>query len=263
MTASPILGKGGSIDGLEALLRAKVYSVEDKDELEKFVTSPIVNVYYYGSVENGYSSPNLIYTKKLEDIKHQSMLALRTNSHDQSTVRSTKKTLQRLHSNLTFCLENLGLWGALQASYILLKGDHYENTELVEEEESCSDSNLCNKYLHQAASVLASDCPGDGLAADLSSIEVLQEPHFSKKLLRLIGVLSNFRLQPDMKCIIFVNRIVTARSLSYILKHLKFLSSWKSDFLVGVHSGFASRKSTNNLLEKFRSAESVSCDKGR
>ncbi|KAL3629633.1 endoribonuclease Dicer [Castilleja foliolosa] len=255
MTASPKSGKGGSIDGLETLLRAKVYSVEDKDELEKFVTSPKVNIYYYSTTENGCSSPLMIYTRKLEEIKHQSMSALRMNSHDQNILRSTKKLLQKLHCNLMFCLENLGLWGALQASNIFLKGDNYENSELVDEEEGCIDGNLCNKYLHKATSVLASDCGRDGMEADLSFVEVLKEPYFSKKLLRLIGILSNFRLQPNMKCIIFVNRIVTARSLSYILRNLKFLSCWKCGFLVGVHSGLMSRKNTNIILGKFRSGE--------
>lgn len=68
---------------------------------------------------------------------------------------------------------------------------------------------------------------------------------------------SDFRLQQNMKCIIFVNRIVTARSLSYILKQLKHLRQWKSDFLVGVHSGLKSmsRKTTDNIVEKFRSGE--------
>ncbi|KAL3623963.1 endoribonuclease Dicer [Castilleja foliolosa] len=255
MTASPKLGKGGSIDGLEVLLRAKVYTVEDKDELEKFVTSPKVNIYYYSSIENGCSSPLMIYTKKLEEIKHQSMSALRMNSRDQNIIMSTKKQLQKLHCNLIFCLENLGLWGALQASNIFLKGENYENSELVDEEESCIDGNLCNKYLHKATSVLSSDCGEDGMEADLSCVEVLKEPYFSRKLLRLIGILSSFRLQPNMKCIIFVNRIVTARSLSYILRNLKFLSCWKCGFLVGVHSGLMSRKNTNIILGKFRSGE--------
>lgn len=60
-----------------------------------------------------------------------------------------------------------------------------------------------------------------------------------------------------MKCIVFVNRIVTARSLSCILEKLKFLSSWKCGFLVGVHSGLKSmsRKNTNVILDKFRSGE--------
>ncbi|KAL6543544.1 endoribonuclease Dicer [Orobanche hederae] len=255
MTASPKFGKGGSIDGLEVLLRAKVYSVEDKDELEKFITSPKVNIYYYNSIENDCSSPLTICTRKLEEIKQQSMSALRMNSLDQGLQRSTKMLLQRLHCNLMFCLENLGLWGALQASYIFLKGDHYENTELVGKEEGCSDGNLCNKYLHQAISVFSSDCSRDGMAADLSCVEVLKEPYFSRKLLRLIGILSSFRGQPNMKCIIFVNRIVTARSLTYIIRNLKFLSCWKCGFLVGVHSGLMSRKNTDIILGKFRTGE--------
>ncbi|GER33663.1 dicer-like protein 4 [Striga asiatica] len=225
MTASPKLGKGGSIDGLEALLRAKVYSVEDKDELEKFVTSPKVNIYYYSSTGNGCSSPLMSYSRKLEEIKHQSISALRMNSVDQSVVRNTKKSLQKLHCNLMFCLENLGLWGALQASHIFLKGDHYENTGLVDAEESSSDGNQCKNYLHHVTSVLATSC-GEGIKG-----------------------------QPNMKCIVFVNRIVTARSLSNILRNLKFLSCWKCGFLVGVHSGLMSRKNTNIILGKFRSGE--------
>ncbi|KAL6973925.1 endoribonuclease Dicer [Sarracenia purpurea var. burkii] len=96
-----------------------------------------------------------------------------------------------------------------------------------------------------------------GTEADLSSMEVLKEPLFSRKLLRLVEILSTFRLQPNMKCIIFVNRIVSARSLSYILQTLGFLSAWKCDFLVGVHSRVKSmsRKNMNIILEKFRSGE--------
>ncbi|XP_022888734.1 dicer-like protein 4 isoform X2 [Olea europaea var. sylvestris] len=244
MTASPKLGKGGSIDSLEALLHAKIYSVEDKDELEEFVTSPKVNVYYYDSTENGYSCPQNIYARKLEEMKHQCLSALRMDTADRTLLKNTKKLLQRLHSNLIFCLSNLGLWGALQASNIFLKGDHSERSELVEAEGNCSDDDLCDKYLNQAATMFASDCREDGKETDLSSMELLREPFFSRKLKQLIEILSNFR-------------IVTARSLSYILNKLKFISSWRCNFLVGVHSGLKSmsRKNTNIILEKFRSGE--------
>ncbi|KZV28379.1 dicer-like protein 4 [Dorcoceras hygrometricum] len=94
-----------------------------------------------------------------------------------------------------------------------------------------------------------------GTLGDISPVDSSKEPFFSRKLLRLIGILSNFRLQPSMKCIIFVNRIVIARSLTYILQNLKFLSSWKCDFLVGIHSGLVSRKNTDAILQKFHSGE--------
>ncbi|KAA8522907.1 hypothetical protein F0562_009330 [Nyssa sinensis] len=257
MTASPKLGKGASINSLEALLHAKVYSVEDKDELEQFVASPKVKIYSYGPVTNSSSSSHMIYCKKLEEIKHQCVSALSRKADDHSSLKSMKKMLYRLHGNLIFCLENLGLWGALQASRILLGGDRCERKELIEAKGNCGDDSLFDTYLAQAAAVLAYDCMKDGIEVEISCVEVLKEPFFSRKLLRLIGILSTFRLQVNMKCIIFVNRIVTARSLSCILRNLKFLSSWKCGFLVGVHSGLKSmsRKAMNSIIEKFRSGE--------
>ena len=65
------------------------------------------------------------------------------------------------------------------------------------------------------------------------------------------------RLQLSMKCIIFVKRIVIARSLTYILQNLENLASWRCDYLVGVHSGLRSmsRKNMKAILEKFQSGK--------
>ncbi|MCD9559829.1 hypothetical protein HAX54_018151 [Datura stramonium] len=157
MTASPISGKGATVEGLETLLRSKVYSVEDKDELEQFVASPKVNVYYYGP---GSSSLTKAYSQKLEEIKHQCVKELHKKAVD-TTLRNTKKMLKRLHGHLNFSLENLGVLGALQASCILLRGDHYERHQMVEAEVSASDDSLCDKYLSQVDTVFSSGCAKD------------------------------------------------------------------------------------------------------
>ncbi|CAH9093430.1 unnamed protein product [Cuscuta europaea] len=244
MTASPKLGKGASIEGLENVLRAKVYAVENTDELSQFVGSPKVNVYYYSSPKEGSV---MVFCDKLETLKYKSVSELHKKSGDQTTLMNTKRTLRRLHSHLLFCLENLGLWGALQASHVLKKSDNYERRG------NAIDNFLCDEYLTPAAAIFASGCKRDYLA----HLEVLEEPFFSQKMLRLIQILSDFRVRPNMKCIIFVNRIVTARSLSFILQNLKPLNLWKCGFLVGVHSGVKSmsRKNTNTILDKFRSGE--------
>ncbi|KAL9399688.1 hypothetical protein Peur_008649 [Populus x canadensis] len=268
MTASPVVGKGASsrenlprsINSLENLLDAKVYSVEDKEELECFVASPVIRVYLYGPVTNGTSSSYEAYYNILEGVKRQCIVEIgKKTDGNQSleSLRSTKRMLIRMHENIIFCLENLGLWGALQACRILLSGDHSEWNALIEAEGNTSDVSVCDRYLNQAANVFAADCTRDGVTSNVSQVEVLKEPFFSRKLLCLIEILSNFRLQPDMKCIVFVNRIVTARSLSHILQNLKFLTSWKCDFLVGVHSGLKSmsRKTMNVILERFRTGK--------
>ncbi|KAK1378826.1 Dicer-like protein 4 [Heracleum sosnowskyi] len=256
MTASPIFGKGASVTGLESLLHAKVYSVEDKGELERFVTSPEVRVYYYTTAVD--DTTLLDYYMQLEGIKSQCVSTLVENISDTDCLKSTKKILQKLHLNLCSCIENLGVWGAFQAAHILLKDDCIVRNELLEMEGQSSHASICDNYLSQAATIFASDCfPENTSTANLNSLEVQQEPFFSQKLLQLIDILSNFRLQPNMKCIIFVNRILTARSLSSVLQNLQVLSAWKCDFLVGVQSGLkrVSRTSTNAVLAKFRSGE--------
>nr|XP_043623396.1 dicer-like protein 4 isoform X2 [Erigeron canadensis] len=263
MTASPIFGKGASIGSLETLLHAKVYTVESREELDQFVSSPKVNIYYYGTASNTTCDRHVILSGRLETRKAECMLTWITKIEDPSIRKNTKQALQRLHGNLLFCLENLGCWGALQACRILLKGDLIERNEVIEVDEQGSDDVLCCGYLSQVAADLTAECKKDygieanGTEADLSAVETLGVPFFSWKLLRLVGILSKFRAQPDMKCIIFVNRIVTARSLAYILQQLRLLSAWRCSYLVGVHSGLKnmSRKTTTAILEKFRSGE--------
>ncbi|KAH9654546.1 Dicer-like protein 4 [Citrus sinensis] len=264
MTASPVVGKGAStqanlpksINSLENLLDAKVYSVEDAEDLESFVSSPVVRVYHYGPVINDTSSSYVTCSEQLAEIKREYISALSRKLHDHQSLRNTTKQLNRLHDSMKFCLENLGVCGALHASYILLSGDETMRNELIEAEGNTIDDSLC-RFASQASEVFAAICRRDGIASDLSCIEVLKEPFFSKKLLRLIGILSTFRLQQHMKCIVFVNRIVTARALSYILQNLKFLASWRCHFLVGVNAGLKSmsRNAMKSILEKFRSGE--------
>ena len=45
------------------------------------------------------------------------MADLTRKTGDHNTLRITKKMLQRLHGNIMFSLENLGLWGSLQVHY--------------------------------------------------------------------------------------------------------------------------------------------------
>ncbi|KAK4265332.1 hypothetical protein QN277_026397 [Acacia crassicarpa] len=265
MTASPVVGKGASskenlsksINSLEGLLDSKVYSVSRKEELDPFVTSPSVTIYDYGPCDNGTSSLYNNYCTKLVEIKCECMEILRRSTEDHLKRRNMKRLLNRVHDNVLFCLVNLGIFGALQASHILLSGDHSERLELVEEEGSSSESSFCDKYLAQVSEFFISECMKGDHVSDFSSLDILKEPFFSRKLLRLIGILSSFRPRPDMKCIVFVNRIVTARSMSFILQQLKILARWQSEFLVGVHARIKSfsRKTMGIILDKFRCGE--------
>ncbi|KAL5992021.1 endoribonuclease Dicer [Asimina triloba] len=92
---------------------AQIYSVEDNEELESLVASPNVMLYYYDYV-NTSSSCIKSYRFKLEDIRARCMASIREKVDELRDLQKNIKLLCRLHENLLFCLENLGLSGLIQ-----------------------------------------------------------------------------------------------------------------------------------------------------
>ncbi|KAG8082639.1 hypothetical protein GUJ93_ZPchr0014g47687 [Zizania palustris] len=150
MTASPIIGKGGSnklnytkcINSLEELLHAKVCSV-DNVELESVVASPDMEVYFYGPVNR--SNLTIMYNKELDSLKLQSEGMLRESLCDFKDSQKKLKSLWRLHENLIFCLQELGSFGALQAARTFLSFD----------DDRLDSFSFAHHYLNKATSVLS------------------------------------------------------------------------------------------------------------
>ncbi|KAI4379355.1 hypothetical protein MLD38_005667 [Melastoma candidum] len=262
MTASPIVGRGASdldnlsrcINSLERLLDAKVYTVEDRGELDNYVAPPVIKVYFYGSTQPGASISYKSYFDQLEEIKRQCLSMLSRKTDDFENIQSTKRMLGRIHESILVCAEKLGLWGAMQACQIFLGlgVDNSERLSVIEAEGNSSDMSVCDLYLNKASTLNEDD-----QLSNLSSKEGLTEPLFSSKLSCLVGILSSFRSRPNMKCIVFVNRVVVAMSLTYILKNIAVLGYWKCDYLVGINSAqrSMSRKNMKIILEKFQSGK--------
>lgn len=61
----------------------------------------------------------------------------------------------------------------------------------------------------------------DGMNPDLALMEVLKEPYFSKKLLRLIGILSNFGL-------VFLLQIIQF-AIPDLYNYSELICSWKEN----------------------------------
>ncbi|OEL23902.1 Endoribonuclease Dicer-like protein 4, partial [Dichanthelium oligosanthes] len=261
MTASPIIGKGGSnkltytkcINSLEELLNAKVCSV-DNVELESVVASPEIEVYFYGPVDlslvqltRAYTFLSLSFVLRLPlSSIEQSECMLRESLCNFKESQKKLKSLWRLHENLIFCLQEVGLFGALQAARTFLSSS---GGTLDRREADINDNHasFVQHYLNKAISLLSCDILD----------ETLEEPFFSKKFAVLIDVLSRYRLEENMKCIVFVKRIIVARVVSHILQNLKCLDFWKCEFLVGCHSGLKnmSRNKMGSIIEKFSSGE--------
>ncbi|AQK44786.1 dicer-like 103 [Zea mays] len=240
MTASPIIGKGGSnkltytkcINSLEELLNAKVCSV-DNVELESVIASPKVEVYFYGPV--GHSNLTTAYIKELGGYKFQSECMLRESVCNFNESLKKLKSLWRLHENLIFCLQEVGLFGALQAARTFL------SSSSVSLDGKGAD---INDYANKAMSLLSN-----------FKISFCLQFYCHHSGCFLFGFLS--RLEENMKCIVFVKRIIVARVVVQILQNLKCLDFWRCEFLVGCHSGLRnmSRDKMSSIIEKFSSGE--------
>uniref|UniRef100_A0A0D3FXT9 Dicer-like protein 4 n=1 Tax=Oryza barthii TaxID=65489 RepID=A0A0D3FXT9_9ORYZ len=247
MTASPIIGKGGSnklnytkcINSLEELLHAKVCSV-DNEELESVVASPDMEVYFYGPVN--HSNLTTICIKELDSLKLQSERMLRASLCDFKDSQKKLKSLWRLHENIIFCLQELGSFGALQAArtFLSFDGDKLDRREV---DLNGSTSSFAHHYLNGATSILSRN-KTDGSHAGSFDLEKLEEPFFSNKFSVLINVLSRYG-------------ITVARAISNILQNLKCLEFWKCEFLVGCHSGSKnmSRNKMDAIVQRFSSGE--------
>ncbi|XP_039131654.1 endoribonuclease Dicer homolog 4-like isoform X2 [Dioscorea cayenensis subsp. rotundata] len=133
MTASPIVGKGGlnqleysrRINSLENLLEAKICSVDHNLQLECVAATPDIKIYLYGPVANHSSGFIVTCTQKLEETKDECTRTIRKEQCDDfQELQKQIKTLERIHGNLVFCLENIGLQGASYVAKILLSSDH-------------------------------------------------------------------------------------------------------------------------------------------
>ncbi|XP_078438839.1 dicer-like 4 isoform X2 [Wolffia australiana] len=259
MTASPIIGKGGSnksnyakcVNSLETLLDAKVCSVDGYIELESVIASPDVKVYYYEPSGINTQCFHSGHFKRLEEIKLSCTSMGRQKISDLTGLKRKMRLLSKTHANLVFCLEHLGLYGAVLACGALLTGETFDTigTDL----ENSADNSLVILYLERVTSAFSSD-PLIGEMARCRNFcpsDASMEPFFSNKLFVVIQILKEFSGGPNAKCIIFVKRIIVASTLARILSSMKSLDFWKCEFLVGVRSKTVTRRGTNDTVDKF------------
>uniref|UniRef100_A0A803KMM7 Uncharacterized protein n=1 Tax=Chenopodium quinoa TaxID=63459 RepID=A0A803KMM7_CHEQI len=158
----------------------------------------------------------------LENLMHSKHIsAVRNLGAEESTELSTCNKLKKLTNTFQFCLDELGLWAAIKA------------TEIV----SCDETDIFSWG--------KLDVRGETtIKAFNSDVLNMLAPHNpSGKSLR------------DLRCIIFVERVVTAMVFEAILDRLlSQTSGWKARYIAGNQSALKcqSRKEQNNLVDEFR-----------
>ncbi|KAF5745855.1 endoribonuclease Dicer 2-like [Tripterygium wilfordii] len=260
MTASPIKSKcepseisyWQKINELETIMNSKVYTCHNESVLAEFVpfSTPKFKIYKRMGVPSALSE-NLMEKLQILEKKHES--SLRNLDLRQSTVLSMVKKISKIRSNLAYCLLDLGVWLALKAAESLscYKSDFFSWGKL----DVFGEATL-KKFSLEASQTLATYIPpglnwsiGDNIESSLDA------GLLTTKVRCLIECLLEYRELDDIRCIVFVERVIAAVVLQCLLDELlpKYCS-WKTKYIAGNNSSMQvqTRRKQHEIVEEFR-----------
>ncbi|KAK8987614.1 hypothetical protein V6N11_027360 [Hibiscus sabdariffa] len=260
MTASPINTKGAnSADGywqkiheLETIMHSKVYTCASELVLAQFIPFSTPKFKYYQHM----GIPNDLYArmeKELNLLKVKHEHSLDNLDLEASAALSTRKKISKTHSTLMYCLDELGVWLASKAAEYL---SCYENEFLLWEKLDVCGDRIVRSFSSDAFHAIQTCIPSGpdwGIANDVKAS--VDAGFLTSKVLCLIESLLEYRMLKDIRCIIFVERVMTAIVLQSLFSELlPKHSSWKSKYVAGNSSGLLNqtRKKQNEIVEEFR-----------
>ncbi|GAA0158861.1 hypothetical protein LIER_15782 [Lithospermum erythrorhizon] len=260
MTASPIKSKGSKseesywkeIHELENLMNSKVYTCQSDTVLAEYITfaTPKVKTYKTGAVPFAILE-NL--ERDLKKLKEEHMCSIDECDFPLSVVESARKRISRLHSDLLHCVDMLGIWAALKAAESIIS--ETTSTSMWEQLDESSES-AAKRFCLAAARVLSACLPPDALWSTRESKEAkLNAGYLTPKVFCLFDSLHEYRDSKDLRCIVFVERILTAIVLrTLLLDEFSKLYRWTTEHLAGHHPGMPlqSKKRQNKIVERFR-----------
>ncbi|XP_022864745.1 endoribonuclease Dicer homolog 2-like [Olea europaea var. sylvestris] len=260
MTASPIKAKGScsaadyweQIRQLENLMNSKVFTCESESVLAQYIPFSTPKVKMYEHVD----APCVIVeciASRLERLIKKHKLSLERSSISISAAESAKERLSNLCSTFKFCLTELGVWLAIKAAEML----------------SCEVTNIfswvtldvrCDKVVRDfsldALEVFYAFVPSGPQWSNCYDIKAkLNSGFVTSKVACLVNTLLEYREIKDLRCIVFVERIITAIVLRNLLNELlPEVSGWRAEYTAGNNSKLQSqsRKEQNKIVDEFR-----------
>ncbi|XP_047049658.1 endoribonuclease Dicer homolog 3a-like [Lolium rigidum] len=279
MTASPVIKKGVSSDldcevqfsELEKLLNAKIYTVADREEIELCAPPPEYLKIYYD--QRTVSFNDLSEELALLHSKYDALItALQNkpnyqNEEAYAIAKESRKCISNYSAKILYCLDDVGLLCASEATKIYrgwLKVSDATNIQSAANSSflHAEISALYPKFFEAVSHVLdlaTSSHPGSDVLLNSESgcVEARNMGYISPKLYELIQIFNSFSNSDHVRCLVFVDRKITARVIERTMKKIGQLSHLTFSFLTGGNSSVDSLtpKMQKDTLDSFRSGK--------
>ncbi|XP_047327268.1 endoribonuclease Dicer homolog 3a-like [Impatiens glandulifera] len=261
MTASPVIRKGVTSDEdcqeqiseLESLLDSQVFTIETSKELDEVLyPAKESSIFYDSSV-----SFNLQLKEKMKCIweKYDSIL-LRLQESEPKQYKAVQKLLINDHAKILHCLQDLGL----RCAYETIKMCAEKESNASEGCEYDGGSSVQRKlFLEEVLFAIVESLPNGHeslleTGSDFSKAVAIG--YISPKLYELIKIFQSFGGVMEELCLIFVERIITAKVIERVMKTITCLSHLTVSYITGSSSTDGlTPKLQKDMLESFRSGK--------
>ncbi|TYJ02321.1 hypothetical protein E1A91_A13G219900v1 [Gossypium mustelinum] len=265
MTASPVVSKGAlsnndyedQISELENVMDCTIYTIEDMTEMETYVPT--------AKESRRFFDPTRFYSSGLKAMIEASWLkmdaslsTLQGSIHTSYTDMDDKfkalyKRSSNDHAKILHCLDDLGLICAYEAVKVCL-----ENIPGTKEENEAHRVGVlqCKRFLNEVLQIIGESLPlGDEnfLNSGFDYLKAVDSGYISPKLHELIELLLSLGEPSQVLCLVFVERIVTAKVIERFVKQVSCLSCFVVSCLTGSNTSVDSMapKIQKETLEYF------------
>ncbi|KAI3514025.1 hypothetical protein L1887_12341 [Cichorium endivia] len=274
MTASPIIFSDAGwervssaedceaqITTLESVLDSLVYTLKNRTELENVTPSASHSYCFYETAKVSHSElkSKLESSRfKFEEQLLELQVSLQNNYKDTNEkYEILQKRLSNDYNKIVHCLDELGLLCAYEAVKICIQHAPKAIEECDFFQKICS---KCVCFLEESLSIIGKSLPNDHdnmLDAGCTYEKMVTAGYISPKLYQLLQLLLSFGEATKVLCLIFVDRIMTAKVIDIIVKTFENLSHLKVSYLTGTATSVdaMSPKLQKEALESFRSGK--------
>ncbi|MBA0752984.1 hypothetical protein Gogos_000140, partial [Gossypium gossypioides] len=269
MTASPVVSKGAlsnndcedQISELENVMDCMMYTIEDMTEMETYVPTAKESCRFFDPTR--FCSSGLKAMIEASWLKIDASLSTLQGSIQTSYTdmddkfKALHKRSSNDHAKILHCLDDLGLICAYEAVKVCL-----ENIPDTKEEcEAYKEGVLqCKRFLNEVLQIIGESLPlGDEnfLNSGFDYLKAVDSGYISPKLHELIEFFLSLGEPSQVLCLVFVERIVTAKVIERFVKKVSCLSCFVVSCLTG------SNTSVDSMAPKIQKETLESCQSGK